>query len=89
MQDCTGRAQVLNIHLCFLMVLPASSMREGRLSSEQRRTSPLAWKGLANKSSESRERRGNDGGKTRSLLLLAEKNFNADIFPKVLGRTWS
>ena len=64
-------------------------MREGRLSSEQRLTSPPEWKGLPNKSSESSERRRNDGGKTINLLLLAERNFSDAIFPNVLGSTWS
>ena len=76
-------------NLYFLVVLAASSMREGRESSEHRLSSPLAWKALPNKSRASRERRGKDGGRANSLLLLAEKNFNDDIFPNVLGRTWS
>ena len=78
-----------NAHLCFLTLLPANSMRVGRLSSEHLRTSPLVWKGLPNKSSDSRESRGKEGGNTNSLLLLAEKNFSEVILPKVLGRTCS
>ena len=71
------------------MYLPASSWRLGRLRLEHLFTKPLAVKGLSNKSKDSRASFVKDGGRTTSLLLLAERNLRDVIFPKVRGRTWS
>ena len=71
------------------MYLPASSWRLGRLRFVHLLTSPLAVKGLSNKSKDSRVSLVNEGGRTISLLLLAEKNLSDVIFPNVLGSTCS
>ncbi len=71
------------------MTLPASSFRVGRPRSLQVLINPLAENGLPNKSRDSNVSLGKVGGRTTSLLLLAEKYFKEAIFPNLLGRTCS
>ncbi len=79
-----GQAKTIT-NLFFLIKRPVISIKLGRLKFLQVRTSPLAENGLPNKSKESKASFGKLGGKTTSLLLLAEKYLREVILPKVLG----